>query len=218
VSGRQSKVPVVFEDEHLLVVCKPRGMLSVQAPGARRENVIDLLQAARHERLHAVHRLDEDTSGVLVIARTQDARLALDEMFARHEPVRTYLALVGRMPSPPAGTIESRLAEDARGIVRSVARGGERAVTHYRALERRGPFVLLECHLETGRRNQIRAHLSELGCPIVGDRKYGYRNAAGRAFRRALLHAVRIELSHPVTGRPLTVEAPAAEPELSLPS
>src|SRR5690606_25315811 len=119
---------------------------------------------------------------------------------------------LSRAPSPNAGRIESRLAESGDGVVRSVTRGGEKAVTHYRLLARRGPFALVECRLETGRRNQIRAHMSELGCPIVGDRKYGFR---GRGpWRRPLLHARRLTFHHPLDGVAIDVVCEADAPEL----
>jgi 23S rRNA pseudouridine1911/1915/1917 synthase len=166
-----------------------------------------------------VHRLDEDTTGVIVLARGADARAPLEDLFREHRARRTYLALVARVPSPPAGRIESRLEVGRDGIVRSVTGGrGERAVTTYRTLARRGRHALLECELETGRRNQIRAHLAELGCPLVGDRKYGWRAPAGEPRpARPLLHAWRIEFEHPWTGALVRVECSPAEPELAPP-
>lgn len=216
MSARAPVIPVLHEDEHLLVVAKPAGVLVVPAPGRNAATLVDLLQRARGERLYPVHRLDEDTTGVLVIARTLPAKAALEALFERHELERIYTALVDRMPSPPAGRIESRLAEDAHGVMRSVLRGGERAITHYRALARRGRHVLVECRLETGKRNQIRAHLSELGAPIVGDRKYGYRGG-GRS-TRVMLHAFSIRFVHPMTGDILGVQHEPEEKDLSMPS
>ena len=211
-------IPILHEDEHLIVVGKPAGVLVVPAPGRGGATLVDILQRARSERLYPVHRLDEDTTGVLVIARTLAAKAALEGLFERHELERIYAALVDRMPTPPAGRIESQLAEDERGIMRSVLRGGERAITHYRALVRRGRHVLVECRLETGRRNQIRAHLSELGCPVVGDRKYGFRAASGGRATRVMLHAESIRFSHPMTGDILVIRHEPEEKDLSMSS
>lgn len=211
-------IPVLFEDEHLLVVDKPPRCLVVDAPGRRGATAVDRVGRQLGQRVYAVHRLDEDTTGVLVLARTEASREALEQVFRRHEAERIYLALASRVPSPAAGRIESQLAVGRDGMVRSVTgRGGERAVTRFRTLERRGRNALLECQLETGRRNQIRVHLSELGCPLVGDRKYGWRGSAGAA-DRPLLHAWRIRFVHPVTGDPLEVSCDPPEPGLRPPA
>lgn len=213
------RIPVLYADEHLMVVDKPPGLLVVAAPGRRGPTLIDALRAEHDGEVFAVHRLDEETSGVLVVARTTQARGALEALFRTHAVDRRYVALLGRMPSPPAGRVESRLKVGDDGVVRSVDdRAATRAVTEYRAIERRGAFTLVECRLETGRRNQIRAHLAEIGCPIAGDRKYGYRARAGEARAgRVLLHAYRIRFVHPITGAAIDVCRDAPEVELRLP-
>lgn len=203
-------IPVLYEDEHIVIVDKPAGMLVVNAPGRRRPTVVDVVGRQLGQRVFAVHRLDEDTTGVLVLARNADSRRALDGMFRAHAIERVYLALVSRAPSPLAGTIESRLIE-ADGLMRSVIGRGQHAVTHYETRERRQHAALVECRLETGRRNQIRVHMAEIGCPIVGDRKYGWRRGRGVDADRPLLHAWRVRLRHPITGSRLAVEAPPAE-------
>lgn len=203
-------LPVLYQDEHLLIVDKPAGLLVVQAPGRRQPTVVDLASRQFGMRLFAVHRLDEDTTGALVLARTAEARRALDGMFRAHAIERVYLALVSHTPSPPAGTIESRLVE-ANGLMRSVVGRGQRAVTHYETRARRQHAALVECRLETGRRNQIRVHMAEIGCPIVGDRKYGWRPGRGVVAERPLLHAWRLRLRHPITGSRIAIEVPPAE-------
>ena len=218
MSARKSSdpVPILFDDEHLLVVDKPARTLVVPAPGRRRPTVVDRVSEQIGSRVFAVHRLDEDTTGALVLARTSEAKQALEEIFREHRAERLYLALTARTPSPAAGRIESRMRETSAGIMESVESGpGERAVTHYRVLARRGRHCLIECRLETGRRNQIRVHMAEIGCPVVGDRKYGDRS---RGYRRPMLHAFRIRFNHPLREGDVVIEIPPAEQELIPPS
>jgi len=148
-------------------------------------------------RVLAVHRLDEDTTGAMVFALDDAARAAMEELFRRHAVAREYLALASAAPSPPAGRVESQLVEGDDGVVRVAARGGQRAVTHYETIARRERCTLLRCRLETGRRNQIRAHLAALGCPLAGDRKYGFRARGDERFPRVMLHSWRLRFAHP---------------------
>ena len=205
------ELEILHRDEDLLVVDKPPGLLVVEAPGRTGATLVELVSKQIGERVFAVHRLDEDTSGVLVLARSEAGREGLDALFREHRAQRVYLALATSVPNPRAGRIESWLQVCDDGIVRSSSRPGkgERAVTEYRVRERRGPDALIECRLETGRRNQIRVHLAELGCPIVGDRKYGWRarRGGGPKVKRPLLHAWRIAFAHPVHGTQVEVEA-----------
>jgi len=203
-------VPILHDDEHLLVVDKPSDLLVVAAPGRSGPTLIDVLSAQLGQRVHAVHRLDEGTTGALVVARTVAGRDAMDPLFRNHAVRREYLALVVGRPSPDAGRIESRLQE-IDGVVRVVERGGQPAITHYEALARRDRLTLVCCRLETGRRNQIRAHLSALGCPIAGDRKYGYRARPGESFARPMLHSWRLAFRHPLLGVDVAVEAVSFE-------
>lgn len=207
-------VSILHDDEHLLVVNKPAFVLVVAAPGRNQPTLIDLLSQQCQQRLLAVHRLDEDTTGALVVARTEAGRAAMETLFRAHAVEREYLALCSAAPNPPAGTIESNLAEGPGGIVQVVQRGGERAVTHYETLERRERCTLVRCKLETGRRNQIRVHLAALGCPLAGDRKYGYRQRAGERFERVMLHSHRLTFRHPLLGTPIAVQVAPREPQL----
>jgi 23S rRNA pseudouridine1911/1915/1917 synthase len=207
-------IPVLHQDDHLLVVDKPAGMLVVPAPGRRSRTVVDLVSAATGERLSAVHRLDEETSGALVLARSDAGRSGMEQLFRAHAVERIYLALVAGVPSPPGGRVAARLQERADGMVEIVTRGGEPAVTHYEVLQRRDRCALVRCRLETGRRNQIRVHMAALGCPVAGDRKYGYRARPGESFRRVMLHSFRVSFRHPVTGAEVAVEVMPKEPEL----
>ena len=190
-------------------------MLVVPAPGRSGETVVDALGRDLGTRVYAVHRLDEDVTGVLVLAASEAAREPLEAVFRQHVAKRTYLALLSRAPQPPAGRIESRLRETSGGVMRSVTSGGgDLAITEYRTLRRAGRHTLVECRLQTGRRNQIRVHMADLGCPIVGDRKYGFRVRGQVNYKRPLLHAERVEFVHPWTGEPIDVQVDAPEVEL----
>ncbi len=204
-------VPILFQDDAVLVVDKPIGVLVVPAPGHRGPTVVDLVSDQLGTRVHAVHRLDEETSGVLVLACNETSKRWLEDVFKEHRATRTYLALVEHTLSPPAGRIESRLREMTGGMVQTVTKPpGDLAITDYRVLARRGKQTLVECQLQTGRRNQIRVHMRDLGCPVCGDRKYGWRTR-GATFDRVMLHAERIELPR-ADGRPtVNVQVDARE-------
>lgn len=208
---------VLHQDEHLIVVDKPAGVLVVSAPGRHEPTLVDLVSQQLGERVQPVHRLDEETTGAIVLARTDAGRIGMEALFRTHGVDREYLALTSSAPSPPAGRIESNLLEDAGGVVRVVPRGGQRSVTHYRTLCRRERCTLLLCRLETGRRNQIRAHLAALGCPLAGDRKYGFRARTGERWTRVMLHSWRLRFVHPVSGAEVEVRVDPAEPELRAP-
>jgi len=207
-------VQILHHDEHLLVVDKPAGVLVVPAPGRSGPTLLDLVSRQIQAPVLAVHRLDEDTTGALVLALGEAAKAAMETLFRAHAVVREYLALASVAPSPPAGRIESQLREDNSGVVRVVARGGERAVTHYTTLARRGHCTLVQCRLETGRRNQIRAHLAALGCPLAGDRKYGFRARSGERYPRVMLHSWRLQFRHPLLGNSIELAILPAEAEL----
>ncbi|MCA8941090.1 MAG: RNA pseudouridine synthase [Planctomycetes bacterium] len=218
MAGDPESIRVLFEDERVLVVDKPPRMLVVDAPGRSGPTLIDLLSKQLGEPVYPVHRLDEDTTGALLVARSPESRARLDELLRHRLVERVYHARTARVPSPLAGRIESRLEEGRDGVVRCVrGRRGKTAITNYRVLERRAVGALVECRLETGRRNQIRAHLAELGCPIIGDRKYGWRATdGGPKPSRPLLHAFSLAFDDPESGRRVFVESPAPEPELRL--
>jgi len=207
-------VSVLHSDEHLLIVNKPAGILVVPAAGRSGPTLVDVLTKQFGCAGIAVHRLDEMTTGCIAFAFTDQARVALDATFRDHLAQRDYLALTTAVPSPESGCIESNLEEGRDGIVRVVRRGGRRGITHYETLVRRGRGSLVRCRLETGRRNQIRVHLSALGCPIAGDRKYGYRARDGESFPRVMLHSWKLDLPHPVYGAKVSVSCQADESEL----
>ncbi len=210
------KERILFEDKEFLIVDKPAGILSTHAPGRGTSQVlVPMLSALLKEmgedsELYAVHRLDEDTTGALVLARSEQMRAQLDRLFRRHEIERIYHAIVSGRPSPASGTLTSRLVVDEQDVVRVVRQGGERAITHYATLHSDDAFSLLACRLETGKRNQIRVQLADRGHPLLGDRKYGNKKLreTAPAAPRCMLHASALGLTHPSTGETLRVVAP----------
>jgi 23S rRNA pseudouridine1911/1915/1917 synthase len=198
----------VHEDDAILVVVKPPGLLTIATERERERTAYRLLWdylAARGERPFIVHRLDRETSGLLVFAKSEAAKRALQAQFEARSVERVYRALVEGRPPREAGTLESRLAEDRMLRVRSAERGRV-AITHYRVLSARREHTLLELTLGTGRRHQIRVQLAEAGWPIVGDVTHGGPRRAGG---RMCLHATRLAFAHPVTGAPVAFESAA---------
>jgi 23S rRNA pseudouridine1911/1915/1917 synthase len=204
---------VPYADEHLLVVDKPAGVVVHPARGHRTGTLAQALAgiAAGGEdagRAGIVHRLDRDTSGLLVVARTEEAHRTLRAALQRREITREYLALVEGRPPARTGTIDAPLGRDRRVRTRmstdtDVPRA---AITHFeieRALPR---TTLLRVRLETGRTHQIRAHLRAIGHPVVGDPEYGTPGRLG--LERQFLHAARLAFAHPVTGAPIDVSSP----------
>lgn len=218
---------VLFEDEHVIVINKPAGL--VVHPGAGNP-AGTLVNALLHRdaslntlpRAGIVHRLDKDTSGVMVVARTLQAHTALIEQLSSREVHRQYLAVVlGSLVS--GGTADAPIDRHPRDRIRMAVReDGRDAVTHFRLRERFRAHTLLECRLETGRTHQIRVHMAHLKHPIVGDPLYGgplklpkgateELIATLRGFKRQALHAETLEFSHPVTGEPVRCTAPVPD-------
>jgi 23S rRNA pseudouridine1911/1915/1917 synthase len=201
---------LVHEDDDVLVVDKPPGLLTISTESERERTayrlVRDWLQARGAGRIFVVHRLDRETSGLVVFARTPAAKDALQAQFKARQPQRVYVARVEGRVRDETGTLVSRLHEDRALRVRP-ARANEssrEAITHYRVLARWPDATLLELTLTTGRRGQIRAQLAALGHPIVGDRAYGSRQ---NPVRRVCLHATRLGFIHP-SGRRVVFESP----------
>lgn len=200
---------VIWKDAHLAVIWKPSGMLSVPAPRRSEPNVLQVCGRILGTAL-PVHRLDEGTSGLMMLARTSAVQLAIKDLLERHEVERRYLALVqGRLREPV--TVRSNLVRDRGDGLRGTGEGpGKHAVTHLRPVSRQGPVSLLEAQLETGRTHQVRIHCAEQGCPLLGDRLYAPRGVASRGPRLALQAAV-LGFVHPLEGTALRFEAPLAD-------
>jgi 23S rRNA pseudouridine955/2504/2580 synthase len=213
---RPAELPILFEDAALLAVCKPAG-LAVHGGSGVSFGAIESLRAARPQAklLELAHRLDRDTSGVLLIAKKRGALVELHRMLREGEVEKTYIAAAKGEWRGGAREIREALHKyvTASGERRvSVREGGMRAVTRVRPLASAAGFSLLELSLLTGRTHQLRVHLAHAGHPILGDDKYGdfelNRALAKRGVTRTLLHARRLRLAHPVTGERMTLEAP----------
>jgi 23S rRNA pseudouridine1911/1915/1917 synthase len=217
--GRKGELDVVFEDSHLIVVNKPAGLLAV--PLARRgeaPSLYDLVEQHLRPRGKrtpmVVHRIDRDTSGLVVFAKDPRSQEALKRQFLRHEPERVYLAVVYGTPSPRAGTWRDRLVWDRTALIQKETHPrdprGKDAVATYRVVEEFGSASLLEVRLKTGKRNQIRLQARLRGHTLVGETRYTYGSERLRPipFERQALHAWRLRLRHPASGEPLEFEAP----------
>ena len=238
----QIDVPILFQDEHIIVVDKPAGLVVHPAAGHRDDTLVNALLPALGEvvedegddRPGIVHRLDRGTSGVMVVARTPLARASLAEQFSAHSADRRYLALVWGAPDQKSGTIDAPLGRHHQDRKRfAVVSGGRRALTRWRLLATaraitpgRGagaPLSLLECRLETGRTHQVRVHLQHIGLPVVSDPLYGRNGPAPGSLAGALegvdhqlLHARRLGLKHPATAEDLLFETDPPEDYLAV--
>jgi 23S rRNA pseudouridine1911/1915/1917 synthase len=216
---------IVFEDDHLLVVDKPAGMVVHPAAGNFDGTLVNALLHHCAGRLSGiggvarpgiVHRIDKDTSGLLVVAKTDVAHEGLAAQFARHSIDRRYQAVVAGRPNPPEGKVDAPLARSSanRQKMAIVADGrGKRAVTHYRLVRPLRDSALVECRLETGRTHQVRVHMSSIGHPLLGDPVYGRTRGGHRellkrlSFERQALHAAELGFIHPVTRAALSFKS-----------
>lgn len=203
--------PVLYEDEGLIAIHKPAGLLSVGTEAEKKRTAYRILSdhlrsRNSRSRLLVVHRLDRDTSGVLLFAKDPALKEALQEDWNGLVKKRGYLAIVEGTDLPDKGECRSKLTENKVHRVHSTKGEGKEAVTLYRVLARRGDYALLEVDIQTGRKNQIRSHLSELGYPVAGDEKYG---AQSDPLGRLALHAKILSLTDPRSGKVLTFTAPA---------
>jgi 23S rRNA pseudouridine1911/1915/1917 synthase len=205
---------IVFEDADVLIVNKPAGLLTSTVPREKRPTLLAkvreyLEQSDRRARIGLIHRLDRDAAGLLVFSKTDQAYHALKTQFFHHTVERVYHAVVQGALRPPAGRIESHLVERIDGSVHSTRQigKGERAVTHYETVRSAGKSSLVRVTLETGRKHQIRIHLAEKGCPIVGDRVYG-PNDENVGPGPLMLIATRLGFMHPRTGQAVRFELP----------
>ncbi len=212
MSAEPENIPldIVYEDDDVLVVNKPQGMCVHPAPGNERGTLVNALMYHCNGGLSAingvirpgiVHRIDKDTSGLLIVAKNNEAHLMLSDQLKERKAMRKYVALVNGNIKEESGTINKPIARNPQDRKKmAIVVGGREAVTHFNVLERFGKYTLVECILETGRTHQIRVHMASIGHSIVGDPVYGIKkekfNLPGQ-----LLHAKTIGFVHPTTGK-----------------
>ena len=214
-TGRKNEiappVPIIFEDDDLLIAEKPAGLLTFGERGTGGTSLYRVLKDFIKQRsggrqwLHVVHRLDREVSGIVLFAKNGKVQQQIKKNWKGTK--KRYYALVEGKPEKDRGTIQSWLRE---GVDRKMASsekpaGAKLAVTHYRVVKRLDGHTLLEIETETGRKNQVRVHMAEMGCPLVGDRRYG---ADAKVIRRIRLHAFYLGFTHPVVGRFVEFESP----------
>ena len=216
---------IMFEDDHLIVVDKPAGLVVHPAAGNLDGTLVNALLHHCAGRLSGiggvarpgiVHRIDKDTSGLMVVAKTDVTHEGLAKQFADHSILRRYQAIVAGTPMPPSGSVDAPLARSTanRQKMAIVADGrGKRAVTHYRTVTRLRDSAMVECRLETGRTHQVRVHMTSIGHPLLGDPVYGRAKSVHREllnrldFKRQALHAAELGFVHPVTRESLSFKS-----------
>ena len=205
---------IVYEDNDFAVINKPQGMVVHPAPGAYNHTLVNALlfhfetlsKSDDHVRPGIVHRIDKDTSGLLVFAKNDKAHASLATQIAEHSCFRHYIALLEGQLKQDNGTIETFIARDKKDRkMMAVSDSGKKAITHYQVIERFSAYSLVEFKLETGRTHQIRVHSKFLGHPIVGDKTYGIKNQKFKLDGQ-LLHAKKLELTHPSSGKRMIFE------------
>ncbi len=219
IAVRQS-FTIAYQDEHLLVVDKPVGLTIHPGPGHNSDTLVngllvdypEIREVGEAERPGIVHRIDRDTSGLLVVARTQAAYELLSEMIRERRVRRVYTALVRGGPETDEGVIDAPLGRDPRNRQRqAIVDDGREARTRFRVLERLTRTTLMELVLDTGRTHQIRIHLSSIGNPVVGDGMYGRASRGPGGLNRQFLHASTLAFKHPISGETMQLDSPLPE-------
>lgn len=206
------KLSIIYEDEHIIVVEKKEGLLSVKTPNTPEESATHLLNQylrpqGRDHYIYVVHRLDRETSGVMMFAKSKEVQQTLRDNWKKYVTERSYVAIVDGVMEQQKGRIESYLTEDIKKVMHSspVDNGGQLAITNYTVISTNGRESLVRLNLETGRKNQIRVQLQSIEHPVAGDVKYGSRNSR---YGRLCLHAETLRFKHPVTGKPMAFSVP----------
>ncbi len=216
---------IIYEDDHLIVVNKPAGLVVHPAAGHADGTLVNALLHHCHGKLSGiggvqrpgiVHRIDKDTSGLLVVAKSDVAHEVLAKLFATHDIERKYFAIVSGIPAPPAGTVRTQIGRSTANRKKMAVlpeNKGRHAVTHYRMVEHFAKTALVECTLETGRTHQVRVHMAHIGHPLIGDGVYSNRQNPYRIgpnqskFDRQALHAASLGFIHPVSGETLRFDS-----------
>jgi 23S rRNA pseudouridine1911/1915/1917 synthase len=209
---------VLYEDKHMIVINKPAGLVVHPAVGNETGTLVnallhhckDLTGIGGEIRPGIVHRLDKDTSGVMVIAKNEASMAELSRQFKEREISKDYLTIVWGVPYGKRGTIETTIGRHPvhRKKMAANVRNGREAVSHFEVIEALGEAALVRVKIETGRTHQIRVHMAHIKHPVLGDTVYGRGRASAIKAGRQMLHAARLALNHPKTGKPMTFEAP----------
>lgn len=209
---------VLFEDRNMIVINKPAGLVVHPAVGNETGTLVnallhhckDLTGIGGEKRPGIVHRLDKDTSGVMVVAKNEKAMNELARQFKERETAKEYLTIVWGVPYGKRGTIETTIGRHPihRKKMAVNVRNGREAVSHYEVLEALGEAALVLVKIETGRTHQIRVHMAHIKNPVIGDTVYGRGRASTIKADRQMLHAAKLSLNHPTSGKPMTFEAP----------
>lgn len=216
----RSKLPIIYEDDDLIVINKPSGLLSIASDNEKSSTAYRMLsdyvqQKDKHNRIFVVHRLDEDTSGVLMVAKNIEIQQALQEKWNEIVTKRGYFAIVEGVMENQEGTFKTYLKKNNQNLMYSSKKSGDGqlAITHYKEIKTNGVYSLLDVNIDTGRKNQIRVHLGESGHYVIGDDKYGKpANPIGRLG----LHAYALEFIHPFTGKKMSFSTPMPKDFLKL--
>ena len=211
VQQQYAGLTILFEDPHLVVIDKPEGLLSIATDNHETQTAYRILsdhvkRQNPANKIFVVHRLDRETSGVMVFAKNEKIKRLLQESWESTTKERTYLAIAEGRLQPSAGTVQSYLHESKTFLVYSSQNpnlGGQLATTHYETMQNNSEFTLLKVNLETGRKNQIRVHLQDLGHSIIGDKKYG---STQNPIKRLGLHAWILAFTHPITNEQIRFE------------
>ena len=211
----QAELKIIYEDADLIVIDKPSGLLTIATDAEKRKTAYSLLsdyvkRSASQNKIFIVHRIDRDTSGLLLFAKNSVVKEQIQQTWETTVSQRTYVGVVEGVVEQTEGTITSWLAETTAHRVYSLptAQAGKQAITHYRKIAGNSRYSLLQINLDTGRKHQIRVHMQDLGHPIVGDKKYG---AQSNPIQRMALHAQVLAFTHPTTGKELRFESPIPE-------
>jgi len=211
----RSNLPIIFENEEMIVINKPSGLLSIASDKEKGATAYRMLsdyvqQKDKHNRIFVVHRLDEDTSGVLMMVKNSKLQEALQDKWNDLVSKRGYYAIVDGQMKEKEGTIKSFLKKNAQNLMYSSRKKGDGqfAITHYKVIKENESYSLLDVNIDTGRKNQIRVHLGDLGNNVIGDDKYGNPT---NPIHRLGLHAYELDITHPFTGKKLVFKAKIPE-------
>lgn len=208
----RSKLPIIYEDDHIIVINKPSGLLSIASDNEKKSTAYRILsdyvqQKDKHNRVFVVHRLDEDTSGVLMIAKDKVTQEKYQDNWNDLVSKRGYYAIVDGILNKKQGTITSYLKKNAQNLMYSSKKtgDGQYSVTHYKVIKEKGDYSMLDVNIDSGRKNQIRVHLGDIGHNVVGDDKYGKPT---NPLKRLGLHAYELDIKDPYTGKVMKFRAP----------